>query len=185
MTNKELVAAGHALAKAQGADAPLTEIAKLVSDLATRLDVITVLSDVLTAENLALKNYIDGECYTESKRTGVYTCAGINKPASPATDAMVNEIRAEVIPDGYVLVPQQMCLPASSMEAICFHCGDGDHMFGEFTDGILWVGEIDHGDGNRTYGLNISTADYPDEGSGVVCEFINPNSDADAAKDGE
>lgn len=95
MTNKELVAAGHAFAKAQGADAPLTEIAKLVSDLATRLDVITVLSDVLAAENLALKNYIDGECYVESKRTGVYTCAGINKPETPATDAILNEMRAE------------------------------------------------------------------------------------------
>ncbi|WP_455852725.1 hypothetical protein [Pantoea endophytica] len=95
MTNKELVAAGHALAKAQGADAPLTEIAKLVSDLATRLDVITVLSDVLTAENLALKNYIDGECYVESKRTGVYTCAGINKPETPATDAILSKVRAE------------------------------------------------------------------------------------------
>jgi len=95
MTNKELVAAGHAFAKAQDADAPLTEIAKLVSDLATRLDMITVLSDVLTAENLALKNYIDGECYIESKRTGVYTCAGINKPETPATDAILNEVRAE------------------------------------------------------------------------------------------
>jgi len=95
MTNKELVAAGHALAKAQGADAPLTEIAKLVSDLATRLDVITVRADVLAAENLALKNYIDGECYIESKRTGIYTCAGMNKPLSPATDDIANELRAE------------------------------------------------------------------------------------------
>ncbi|GEM_PF-2437034 len=51
--------------------------------------------ELITAECAALVNYIDGECYTESKRTGVYTCAGINKPASPATDAMVNEIRAE------------------------------------------------------------------------------------------
>lgn len=95
MTNKELVAAGHALAKAQGADAPLTEIAKLVSDLATRLDVMTVRADVLAVENLSLKNYIDGECYIESKRTGVYTCAGINKPETPATDAIFNEVRAE------------------------------------------------------------------------------------------
>ncbi|EJL90251.1 hypothetical protein [Pantoea sp. GM01] len=95
MTNKELVAAGHALAKAQGADAPLTEIAKLVSDLAIRLDVMTVCSDVLAAENVALKNYIDGECYIESKRIGVYTCAGINKPETPATDAILNAVRAE------------------------------------------------------------------------------------------
>ncbi|MBD9645162.1 hypothetical protein IB231_16180 [Pantoea sp. PNT02] len=94
MTNKELVAAGHAFAKAQDADAPLTEIAKLVSDLATRLDVMTVRADVLAVENLSLKNYIDGECYIESKRTGVYTCAGINKPETPATDAILNEVRA-------------------------------------------------------------------------------------------
>lgn len=58
MTNKELVAAGHAFAIGQGADAPLTEIAKLVSDLATRLDVMTVRADVLAAENAALKNGI-------------------------------------------------------------------------------------------------------------------------------
>lgn len=75
------------------------------------------------------------------------------------------------LPDGYVLVPQQMLLPANAMEAICFHCGDGDHMFGEFTDGILWVGEIEHGDGNKTYGLNIATAEYPDEGSANISEF--------------
>lgn len=97
MTNKELVAAGHALAKAQGADAPLTEIAKLVSDLATRLDVMTVRADALAVENLSLKNYIDGKCYIESKRTGVYTCAGINKPETPATDAILNEVRSEGI----------------------------------------------------------------------------------------
>ncbi|WP_277977415.1 hypothetical protein [Pantoea endophytica] len=94
-SNKEMVAASHLFAKSIGADTPLLEIAKLVSDLATRLDVITVLSDVLTAENLALKDYIDGECYVESKRTGVYTCAGINKPETPATDAILSNVHAE------------------------------------------------------------------------------------------
>lgn len=51
--------------------------------------------DSLAAENEALVNYIDGECYTESKRTGVYTCAGMNKPRSTATDAYLNSVRAE------------------------------------------------------------------------------------------
>lgn len=97
MTNKELVAAGHAFAKAQDADAPLTEIAKLVSDLATRLDVMTVRADALAVENLSLKNYINGECYIESKRTGVYTCAGITKPETPSTDVILNEVRAQAI----------------------------------------------------------------------------------------
>jgi len=57
-SNKELVAASHAFAIAQGADAPLTEIAKLVSDLATRLDVMSARSNILAAENAALKNGI-------------------------------------------------------------------------------------------------------------------------------
>ncbi|MGG6135504.1 hypothetical protein ACQV2E_06455 [Pantoea allii] len=37
-SNKELVEAGHQFAKALDADMPLTDIAKLVSALATRLD---------------------------------------------------------------------------------------------------------------------------------------------------
>lgn len=53
--------------------------------------------DALAAENEALVHYIDGECYTESKRTGVYTCAGMNKPRSTATDAYLNSVRAEGI----------------------------------------------------------------------------------------
>ncbi|ORM64511.1 hypothetical protein PRCB_16390 [Pantoea rodasii] len=123
LSNKELVSVTHDLAKTLGADTPLLDIAKLLAESATRLDVAIARGnelqrkvedtealmlamrddsresrsklELVTAECAALVNYIDGECYTESKRTGVYTCAGINKPASPATDAMVNEIRAE------------------------------------------------------------------------------------------
>ena len=149
--------------------------------------------DALAAENAALKEFprqllkfirtlgtaeIGSQTYSKIE-------SAVARMKTPATDAYLNSVRAEAIPEGYVLVPKEMCLSANAMEAICFHCGDGDHMFGEFTDGILWVGEIDHGDGNKTYGLNIATADYPDEGSGVVCEFINPSSEACAVKDGE
>lgn len=123
LSNKELVTVTHDLAKTLGADTPLLDIAKLLAESATRLDVAIARGnelqrkvedtealmlamrddsresrsrlELITAECAALVNYIDGECYTESKRTGTYTCAGINKPASPATDAMVNEIRAE------------------------------------------------------------------------------------------
>lgn len=42
---KELVAAGHAFAKAIGMDTPLIEVAKLVSELATRLDCALVRGD--------------------------------------------------------------------------------------------------------------------------------------------
>ncbi len=62
-SNKELVEAGHQFAKALDADMPLTEIAKLVSDLSTRLDCAIVRGDELqqkldamAAENAALKS---------------------------------------------------------------------------------------------------------------------------------
>lgn len=93
----------------------------------------------------------------------------------PVTEAAIAALRAEAkaeaIPDGYVLVPQEMHLPAESMEGICFHCGDGGHQFGEFTDGTLFVGEVDYGDGKKVYGLHIATAEYPEEGCATICEF--------------
>lgn len=102
LSNKELVAAGHKFAANISADTPLLDMAKMVSELATQLDAALAAAaeackqrDQLAAENATLVNYIDGECYTESKRTGVYTCAGINKPASPATNAYLNAMRAE------------------------------------------------------------------------------------------
>lgn len=88
-----------------------------------------------------------------------------------ATDAFLAEVRASAIPEGYVLVPQEMHLSSEAMEGICFHCGDGDHKFGEFTDGTLFVGEVDYGDGKKVHGLHIATADYPEEGCATICEF--------------
>lgn len=92
-------------------------------------------------------------------------------PETPATDAFLAEVRASAIPEGYVLVPQEMHLSSEAMEGICFHCGDGGHQFGEFTDGTLFVGEVDYGDGKKVHGLHIATADYPEEGCATICEF--------------
>ncbi|WP_427022838.1 hypothetical protein [Enterobacter kobei] len=93
------------------------------------------------------------------------------KAETPATDAFLAEVRASAIPEGYVLVPQEMHLSSEAMEGICFHCGDGDHKFGEFTDGTLFVGEVDYGDGKKVHGLHIATADYPEEGCATICDF--------------
>lgn len=90
---------------------------------------------------------------------------------TPATEAYLNSVRADVIPEGYVIVPQQMHLSADAMESLCFHCGDGGFAFGDFTDGLLWVGDIENDDGTKTYGLNIATAEYPEEGSANISEF--------------
>jgi len=93
------------------------------------------------------------------------------KVETPATDSFLAAVRASAIPEGYVLVPQEMQLPSEAMEGICFHCGDGGHQFGEFTDGTLFVGEVDYGDGKKVHGLHIATTDYPEEGCATICEF--------------
>lgn len=55
MNNKELIKAGHELAKAISNDTPLIEIAKMVSNLASQLDVQNSLANVLATDNLALE----------------------------------------------------------------------------------------------------------------------------------
>ncbi len=55
LSNKELVAAGHEFAKTLGSNMPLTEIAKLVSELATRLDVALVATTVAIKQRDALE----------------------------------------------------------------------------------------------------------------------------------
>ena len=90
----------------------------------------------------------------------------------PATDAFLAEVRASAIPEGYVLVPQQIFLEPSDIESICSQCGDGHESgYGDFTDGLLWVGNIQRDDGSIVHGLHISSADYSEEGGVTVCEF--------------
>lgn len=91
---------------------------------------------------------------------------------TPATDAFFAEVRASAIPEGYVLVPQQIFLDPSDIESICSQCGDGHESgYGDFTDGLLWVGNIQRDDGSIVHGLHISSADYSEEGGVTVCEF--------------
>lgn len=59
MNNKELINAGHALAKAISNDTPLIEIAKMVSNLATQLDVQLARSNALATENAGLKDALE------------------------------------------------------------------------------------------------------------------------------
>ncbi|MGT6327274.1 hypothetical protein ACRWZJ_01630 [Escherichia coli] len=89
-----------------------------------------------------------------------------------ATDAFLAEVRASSIPEGYVLVPQQIFLEPSDIESICSQCGDGHESgYGDFTNGLLWVGNIQCDDGSIVHGLHISSADYSEEGGVTVCEF--------------
>ncbi|HHX6016759.1 hypothetical protein [Escherichia coli] len=80
--------------------------------------------------------------------------------------------RREAIPDGYALVPKNIYLDASDIESICSMCGDGnENGYGAYTDGHLWVGDIQDDDGSVSHGLHISTGDYPEEGGVTLCEF--------------
>ncbi|GEM_PF-1438556 len=149
---------------------------------------VTEQCDALVVENVALKKVISdvqGVYYKSDGVAGYHLNGQIAtwdevmpdlwEIETPATDAAIAALRAEAkaeaIPDGYVLVPQEMHLTAEAMEGICVHCGDGGHQFGEFTDGTLFVGEVDYGDGKKVYGLHIATAEYPEEGCATICEF--------------
>ncbi|MBD8244379.1 hypothetical protein [Pantoea agglomerans] len=143
----------------------------------------TIAGPGIGAPNLKLTEEIDAWANEQRKDSISYLRAlEIIKAETPATDAYLNSVRAEVIPEGYVIVPQQMHLSADAMESLCFHCGDGGFAFGDFTDGLLWVGDIENDDGTKTYGLNIATAEYPEEGSANISEFA---AKLRAGKDGE
>lgn len=120
MNNEELIAAGHELAKCLDSNTPLLDIAKLLSKMATQLDVTTeALREntkqcaALAAENAALKafgdkldrmhNDLNGEGTGIQGRAEV-ACQQIALEAAmeefdaietPATDAFLREVRAQ------------------------------------------------------------------------------------------
>lgn len=75
------------------------------------------------------------------------------------------------IPEGFVLVPASMLLGKEVIELVAGHCGDGDQMFGDYTDGRLWIGDLEGDDGEKTHGLHIMADEYPEEGSSTLIEF--------------
>lgn len=178
------------------------EINKIRKAVTERLTALEKQRDALAAENVLMlklltdisENHVEyfseGEGYTLAgvpldyvSEINTYVSRDVNaENPFPATDACLTSVRAEAVPEGYVLVPQQMHLSADAMESLCFHCGDGGFAFGDFTDGLLWVGDIENDDGTKTYGLNIATAEYPEEGSANVSEFAVQ---LRAGKDGE
>lgn len=79
------------------------------------------------------------------------------------------------LPEGWVMVPQQIFLDASDIESICSQCGDGHKSgYGDFTDGLLWIGDIQCDNGTIMHGLHISSSDYQEEGGLTLAEFKAP-----------
>lgn len=123
LNNKELVAVGHEFAKALGSDTPIIDIAKMMSRLAERLDCTTAAlretvkqRDVLTADNVARDDII-GQLVWQYSASGIKPVQKSLNPASAllfdaleilrqqATEAAVNELKAQAKPEGWRLVP--------------------------------------------------------------------------------
>lgn len=170
------------------ADATINNLELKITDLAVQLANAESKCRELAAENADLKSTCDDRrtfimngvqlgyikvptVETDPALETIRVAVSPQEP-TPATDAFLAEVRASAIPEGYVLVPQEMHLSSEAMEGICFHCGDGGFAFGEFTDGLLFVGAIDDSDGQKIHGLHIATADYPEEGCATICEFL-------------
>ncbi|HGI8195391.1 TPA: hypothetical protein ACJT77_004775 [Citrobacter freundii] len=156
-----------------------TQIADLFS-LAVKLQVKAEESDDRDTAILAYS--IQNACsnLTESQREFRAADATIHNLELKLTDMAVQLANAEskcrelaaATPEGYVLVPQQIFLDPSDIESICSQCGDGHESgYGDFTDGLLWIGNIQRDDGSSVHGLHISSADYPEEGGVTICEF--------------
>lgn len=103
MNNKELIKAGHELAKAISNDTPLIEIAKMVSNLATQLDVQLARSNALAAENAALKAAKEIIRHLNVNREEANFCGiddcyiddAVAAMITPATDDFLAEVRAQ------------------------------------------------------------------------------------------
>jgi len=106
LSNKELVAAGHHLAKAMNSDMPIIDIAKMLSRLAERLDCTAAAlratqtqRDQLAVESAVLIKFIDDECYVYGPHDVEPVDAAIEKPLTHSTNAFLAEVRATAITD--------------------------------------------------------------------------------------
>lgn len=123
LSGKELVAAGHDFAKTLDADAPMIEVAKLVSDLATRLDCALARGDELqqkldaiSAENDLARKAVQTFCDVVGANTdaiceevgaeGVKAILAAMSATGnmPATDAYLNSVRADSWADALLMV---------------------------------------------------------------------------------
>lgn len=147
-TNKELIAAGHQLAKALGSASPLMDTAKLVSDLATRLDCAVVRGDVLQAERDALAVQLAELAKQEPSRQAlrnlvdvVWNCAteSTEVPATAEADKLIDTVFTHAEPPAPVVLPEPYCV-------VCDYVYDAQELRDALDlAGVKWVrkGEAD------------------------------------------
>jgi len=98
-SNKELVAAGHQFARNLGADTPLLEMAKMVSELSSRLDVANVRANLMAAEVLRINSVLP-ETISALQAAGadLTLIDDLNVALStPASDQWIRTMRGEAI----------------------------------------------------------------------------------------
>lgn len=101
--NKHLVRVGHEFAAAMSDDTPIITIAKMITELASALDVQTARSEALAAENAALKSWAQKRAVIDdASEQENYTSLKIDWRQrllryieTPATDAFLAEVRAQ------------------------------------------------------------------------------------------
>ena len=98
-SNKELVKAGHAFAAAMDMDTPIIVIAKLVTELATRLDVSNASANAMAAEVLRINSVLPGAITAIQKAGGDLGIVDeINAAlATPANDQWIRVMRGETL----------------------------------------------------------------------------------------
>ncbi|WP_250245452.1 hypothetical protein [Escherichia coli] len=106
---KGLVAAGHEMAselKAECGAVDMRSVAKLISDLATQLEVQLVRANALAAENAGLKHAmavtLEHVSVTDAGQAGVAAMIindALYHSETPVTDALLAEVRAQAFND--------------------------------------------------------------------------------------
>ncbi|WP_370420564.1 hypothetical protein AB9Q29_008300 [Pantoea vagans] len=98
-SNKEVVAAGHQFAKNIGKETSLMDMAKLVIELASRLDVATVRADLMAAEVLRINSVLSDTINALQVAGADLTLIDdLNAAlATPACDQWIRTLRGEAL----------------------------------------------------------------------------------------
>ncbi|MEN4575726.1 hypothetical protein ABEH22_10080 [Pantoea agglomerans] len=98
-SNKEVVAAGHQLAKNIGMDTPLIKMAKMVTELSSRLDVATVRANLMASEVLRINSVLpDTISALQAAGADLTLIDDLNAAlATPACDQWIRTLRGEAL----------------------------------------------------------------------------------------
>lgn len=98
-SNKEVVAAGHQFAKNIGMDTPLTEMAKMMTELSSRLEVATVRANLMASEVLRINSVLpDTISALQAAGADLTLIDDLNAAlATPACDQWIRTLRGEAL----------------------------------------------------------------------------------------